>query len=509
MKTIELINDKVKWVLGEDIPDIDLFFAQIWLTCFTNEFQYPTGRRYKKILSIFKGQHLWFYFDEQDSFAEAEWLVSKFIKKPEFTSKVNKQIIIEADKLRAFADNIPQNSLNRLSSKQLWRIFNKHDKIHTYYYQWCWIPVAADMFHNNLTNALKNYLIKIGVSKNQVNKYLVILTQPTTNSLIQIEHQELLSIALKIKQKLNRTHLPKTVVQLKRAAGNKIWQLLEIHWRKYYYVRHMWIGKDGVHKLDYYAKEIINLLANGVNPAKELNKFQQEFKKSLAKRRQLIKQLKIKKPWRTIIDSWGDFMVTKIYRRYAQIYEIYKMQPVLAEIARRLRINSLQARFMLKQEVKNGLLHNKINRAELAKRTKFCVFYNDKQKEVIYTGLKAQELARELVVREKRGISQFTGQTGCVGKAKGAVKIVIRPADMSKMNKGDILVSIATDPDIVPAMKKAAAIITEQGGVTSHAAIVSRELHIPCVIGTKIATRVLKDGDRVEVDATMGLVKKV
>ena len=75
------------------------------------------------------------------------------------------------------------------------------------------------------------------------------------------------------------------------------------------------------------------------------------------------------------------------------------------------------------------------------------------------------------------------------------------------MNKGDILVSIATDPDIVPAMKKAAAFITEQGGVTSHAAIVAREMKKPCVIGTKIATKVLKDGDLVEVDATRGIVK--
>lgn len=80
---------------------------------------------------------------------------------------------------------------------------------------------------------------------------------------------------------------------------------------------------------------------------------------------------------------------------------------------------------------------------------------------------------------------------------------------MKKFQKGDILVSVATDPDIVPAMKKAAAIVTEQGGITSHAAIVSRELGIPCIIGTKIATRVLKDGDMVEVDANKGTVKKI
>jgi pyruvate,water dikinase len=63
-----------------------------------------------------------------------------------------------------------------------------------------------------------------------------------------------------------------------------------------------------------------------------------------------------------------------------------------------------------------------------------------------------------------------------------------------------------TLPDYVPAMKKAAAIITDEGGVTCHAAIVSRELKIPCIVGTKIATKVLKDGDMVDVNANHALV---
>ena len=101
----------------------------------------------------------------------------------------------------------------------------------------------------------------------------------------------------------------------------------------------------------------------------------------------------------------------------------------------------------------------------------------------------------------------MAGEVGCVGYAKGKVKIIIRAEDMNKMEQGDILVSIATDPDIVPAMKKAGAVVTDAGGVTSHAAIVTRELHIPSVIGTRFATRVLQDGDEVEVDANKGVVK--
>ncbi len=66
-----------------------------------------------------------------------------------------------------------------------------------------------------------------------------------------------------------------------------------------------------------------------------------------------------------------------------------------------------------------------------------------------------------------------------------------------------------TTPDFLPAMERAAAFVTEEGGITCHAAIVAREMKKPCVIGTKIATKVFKDGDRVEVDATKGVVRKI
>ncbi|MCD4705839.1 phosphoenolpyruvate synthase, partial [bacterium] len=103
--------------------------------------------------------------------------------------------------------------------------------------------------------------------------------------------------------------------------------------------------------------------------------------------------------------------------------------------------------------------------------------------------------------------TEIIGQPACLGIAKGIVRVVNTPKELKKMKKGDILVSIATNPDIVTAMKKASAIVTEQGGITSHAAIVSRELNTPCIIGTKIATQILKDGDLVEVDANKGVVK--
>lgn len=66
-----------------------------------------------------------------------------------------------------------------------------------------------------------------------------------------------------------------------------------------------------------------------------------------------------------------------------------------------------------------------------------------------------------------------------------------------------------TFPSLIMAMQRAAAFVTDEGGLTCHAAIVAREMHKPCIVGTKHATQVLKDGDRVEVDATKGVVKKL
>lgn len=99
------------------------------------------------------------------------------------------------------------------------------------------------------------------------------------------------------------------------------------------------------------------------------------------------------------------------------------------------------------------------------------------------------------------------GSIASRGKARGVVRIVLSRHDFHKMNQGDILVTSMTRPDFVPVLNKCAAIVTNEGGVTCHAAIISREMKIPCIIATGNATKVLKDGDMVEVDADKGMVK--
>src|SRR3989344_5478156 len=100
----------------------------------------------------------------------------------------------------------------------------------------------------------------------------------------------------------------------------------------------------------------------------------------------------------------------------------------------------------------------------------------------------------------------LSGLGASPGIASGPVKLVITLADLSKIRKGDVLVTEMTNPDMVVSMQKACAIITDEGGITSHASIVSREMGIPCTVGTKNATKKLKDEDIVTVDGSSGKV---
>ena len=112
--------------------------------------------------------------------------------------------------------------------------------------------------------------------------------------------------------------------------------------------------------------------------------------------------------------------------------------------------------------------------------------------------------------REKSNLMEVTGTRACLGVARGRVFVAASAREaIHGIRKGDVLITTMTTPDFIPAMKKAVAIVTDQGGITSHAALISREMGIPCIIGTKSATQLFKTGDMVEVDADRGIVRPV
>ncbi|MCX6784551.1 MAG: PEP-utilizing enzyme [Candidatus Komeilibacteria bacterium] len=103
--------------------------------------------------------------------------------------------------------------------------------------------------------------------------------------------------------------------------------------------------------------------------------------------------------------------------------------------------------------------------------------------------------------------NQLTGQIAFKGKVTGKVRVVNLTSEINTLKPGEILVAHMTNPRYLPAIKKAAAIITDEGGITCHAAISARELKKPTIIGTKVATEVLKTGDQIELNANTGVIK--
>lgn len=212
----------------------------------------------------------------------------------------------------------------------------------------------------------------------------------------------------------------------------------------------------------------------------------------------------------------------KNLRQLAYLQELKKAtqvrsHPVLQlvvkkELAKRLNVPADFLDHMSHTEVKYCLAQDKIS-AELLnhieQRLKRCVVI---MKELNYEWLIGDE-AKEFF--ELHGfaddltddIKELKGATASKGFARGIVKVCKLSTEISKITEGDILVTAMTTPDFVPAMKKTAGIITDEGGITCHAAIISRELGKPCIIGTKVATKTLRDGDLVEVDADNGVVR--
>lgn len=147
----------------------------------------------------------------------------------------------------------------------------------------------------------------------------------------------------------------------------------------------------------------------------------------------------------------------------------------------------------------------------LTKRRTQCFMYWDKDGALALGGDDSNEIAGafDALISAKEGETELKGVCASRGTVTGPVVVVTEHEHFGKVKPGDVLVTTMTRPEYLPIMGLAAAFVCDEGGITSHAAIVAREMKKPCVIATKSGTRFLKDGDMVEVDANAGIVKKI
>jgi phosphohistidine swiveling domain-containing protein len=420
-----------------------------------------------------------------------------------FVSRIVSNQLASFRKINIFVNKLLAADLRKISNKKLFVWYDEFHKTWVDCGRLAGIPPYMDMSDDKLSDRVKISLGKCLKDKNNLESIFSRLTTPLGDTYLYKEQIAVLSCLVNWKKKAEvwgafikskaTNGLSKEILRdLNKLAKN-------FGWMQFYY--------DGqAAGIEYYydllkrhKKNPNQALLNKQNEKITLKKYQEKLMKSLDK--DLQKQ----------ISALKEFSYIKELRKEIQIYRMnFAMQKWFQEAARRLYCTATLIKYLFPDEIKAWLLKGKQPSVdELNKRYDCLAVLQVNGKEVFCTGKQALK-HKELFFAVDTNISErqeLKGNTAYPGKVRGVVKIVNALSDLNKFQEGDILVSFSTNPSLVPAMNKAAAIITNTGGVTCHAAIVSRELKTPCIIGTKIATKVLHDGDLVEVDADKGIVK--
>jgi len=458
----------------------------------TNKFlqkMLKTKNKFHETLTTYENTNCNLCLRDDDFVGLSKDVVNYYLYKPKEASNLNKLIIDESVKFFAYSENLLKKIQKTEKVNELFNLWFDSYEHYAELHKFGWIHTLIDFKDNLFSKHLMEYLAnKIGVKKISLNQAFVILTTPTDKKThFAKESRDFLQIIKEVRKKGYKT---KKEIE----EDNSINNLLKEHTQKYCWVGFGFIGPawDKNHFTDTLIDNLDKTETQDIT-----NKKQKE----------LIYSLNIDKQYQLLFQSARELVKGKEFRKESMVFYYYVLDKLLSKLSDLSGVKKEILRFIYPTEIpKINLTQDCIE--ELKKRTKFHLNYISEKKDVVLSGDKAKEYFKRFKFIEL-DISGDTlsGSIAYPGYAKGKAKIINVKNDIAKIKEGEILISIATNPDLVPAMKKASAIVTDVGGITSHAAIVARELKIPCVIGTSVATKIIKDGDMIEVDAEKGVVK--
>jgi phosphohistidine swiveling domain-containing protein len=357
---------------------------------------------------------------------------------------------------------------------------------------------------------LQEYLSK-KVPEDKQNDVYSVLTSSDKLDPIRKEELEWLKIVRKAQQIFGKKKgLKLSDLKIKKS----FYKIFQNHVDKYIHVGRIeaFIDWDEKHYLDSLNKQI------NENVNQKRKEIQKNRKELIENKNEYINKYKIDKDVVILTNDIAEIGRTRLYLRFGWTKASYIFVRAKEEILRRKIRPFLTFENIWdysRDEFRRAIKENKeLDKKELEGRKKAFLFEVNNGQMTFYSGDKAINRKNMLAPEKKLDIEEFKGNIACKGKAKGEVTVfywseldIVKK--MREMKEGNILVAGQTRPFLMPAIRKAGAIITDEGGITSHAAIVSRELGIPCIIGTKDATKILKDGDIIEVDADRGIVRKI
>ncbi len=391
------------------------------------------------------------------------------------------------DKIVEEVKNIQRKNFSKLNEHQLAGYLKNYYDLS--------IQAAAFMIFPLFVESFLEEKITQAVKKIYGPKYLEVMrtiTTPAKNSSTQEEEINLLKLAIKKQQGLDISRDVKKHVAgygwLKNAAlEGSFYSILDINKK----IKNLG-GKKLLDKLKQIRKEnrkLINLI--------------QKCKTDIGENEEVVKY----------IETLQAAIFFRSWRTERFYCNVQYLQDFFLEISKRLKLKKVEELFYLSPiEVIDLLKAGGVaNRNVIKDRLAGYVMWSDKINTAIVSGAPVARLKKKIKFLEnKKEIAEATpilkGKVSYPGKVTGMAYVVRSKADFKNFPKGAILVSHSTTPDYVPIIKKAVAIITDEGGILSHASVISREMHVPCIIGTLNASSFIKNGDLVEVDAKIGVV---
>ncbi|NQU98814.1 hypothetical protein HQ533_05065 [Candidatus Woesearchaeota archaeon] len=411
--------------------------------------------------------------DNKDLYDRGENIFKSFIEPDKTREKYYKLWLGFVDKMVRYVYSLDKEKLKRMSDKELLKAIEYFHVQYDNFWTYGFIP--------ELSNWGGERLLKEGIKNFDSEEFIEIfeaLSAPEDLSFYQVEEMELLKT-----------------------------ESLEEHQKKYFWIGNGY-GGVRVKTVGEFKKERDQISAE---EAKKKIEETETFKSRVKKKKQeVIKKYNLSKEVEKLASKLSFSIWWQDYRKKYIFIALHALTLFAKELGRRNNIKLKDLLWYARRDIL-ALAENKIKVDAEERKKGYLSYYKEKENKCVYFfGKKANEILEPYVhIEVSKDIKDIKGLVVSKGKVKGQVRLLSGARHFDSFKEGNILVTAMTSPDYIVAMRKAAAIVTDEGGVTCHAAIVSRELGIPCIVGTKIATRVLRDGEFVEVDADKGVVRKI
>lgn len=461
------------------------------------EFRDIPGVRCSPILGYHKGTD----FFQISAYNQIKDIAKKnyeqFIKNTnKFSDKLKKYREVEKD-----IDSLWKKYNDTISDKQLFELFKKITKLARKW--WHYSLLAEDkgkvIEHEVVPIIQKNH----NLSRTEAEEIVSLLSHPDEQALFNKERKEFFNICIYVLSKKGSMKEDRTFMR----------KFSDYH-RKYFYkysdfYSHRDLTPESL------LKEIKQETSrhSAAEIRKEIKHMDEETRKLHNKKQQLLKKIRLSPVEKKNIAFASKLIVLHDERKIAMMKQFYYIFTLIHEIAGRFNLTYGEISSLTYEEFIDFISGNMgFDRQEIHRRIDETITINETGKKTrLFYGKDARELfdAARKISEEQKEIKGMIGSR-IRGKEiiRGIARIIKDPKN-TDFKQGEILVTSMTRIEFVPIMKRSLAIVTDEGGVACHAAIVSRELGIPCVIGTRTATAMIKDGDEIEVDTEKGIVKKL